>query len=398
MSVTPQPSSQTLTPALLLLMAVTTGIAVAGNYYAQPLLRTLSNTFSISETLAGTLVTTAQLSYALGLLFLSPLGDILERKRFIIVMMLLATLGLVISAISQNIIMLLIGTALAGLFSVVAQVLVPFASTLAKPAERGRVVGTMMSGLLIGILLARTFAGTVSTFGGWRMVYAIAAVMMLTSTLLLACYLPRSQPQTQIRYPQLISSILSLFKKHALLRLRSTVGALIFANFAILWTPLAYLLYDQYGYSDFTIGLFGLAGVAGALIAPLAGKYSDQGKAKQITTIGLLILAASWGATYFAPFSTLALIIGILLLDMAVQLVHIINMSEVYKLDNTARSRINAGYIFSYFIGGTLGSITSAYAYDHYQWLGVACCGVLVSIITLIFWFWGKEITVTDSA
>ena len=391
MSVTSSSSAEKLTTWLTFLMAVTTGIAVASNYYAQPLLRTLSHEFSVSETVAGTLVTTAQLSYAVGLLFLTPLGEILERKRLILVMLLLATLGLIISAFAQNMVMLLAGTAIAGLFSVVAQVLIPFASILAKPQERGRVIGILMSGLLIGILLARVFAGGISTLSNWRMVYTIAAIFMLTVTVLLAYNLPKSPAQVKIPYPQLILSIVSLFKKYPLLRLRSMIGGLIFANFAILWTPLAYLLYDQYTYTDFTIGLFGLFGVAGALIAPLAGHYSDLGKAKQTTTAGLLILSASWVAIYFSPVSIIALIIGILFLDLAVQLVHIINMSEVYKLDPDARSRLNAGYIFSYFLGGTLGSLSAAYAYQHYQWLGVFTCGFTLSAFTFCIWYFRKD-------
>lgn len=386
------PPQKTITTWLLMLMAITTGIAVASNYYAQPLLRTLSNYFSVTETVAATLVTAAQLSYALGLVFITPLGDILERKRLIVILMLFSTVGLIISVLSQHhFIVLLVGTAITGLFAVVAQVLIPYASTLVAPNERGRVVGTLMGGLLLGILLARTFAGTVSTLGHWRWVYGLAAGLMFITTVLLAIYLPPSKPQTKIRYPQLIISIFSLFGQYYVLRLRSILGFLVFASFTILWTPLAYLLSDHYGYSDFIIGLFGLIGAIGVLIAPIAGSISDREEGGLGTTIGLVIMLAAWILIYFAPNSLIALILGILFLDLAIQLVHIINMSEVYKLDPDARSRLNAGYIFSYFLGGTLGSIVSAYAYDHYQWLGVSICGVSISVLVLLIWAFSKK-------
>lgn len=386
------PPQKTITTGLLMLMAITTGIAVASNYYAQPLLRTLSNYFSVTETLTATLVTAAQLSYALGLVFITPLGDILERKRLIVTLMLFSTAGLIISALSQHyFVLLLTGTAITGLFAVVAQVLIPYASTLVSANERGRVVGTLMGGLLLGILLARTFAGTVSSLGHWRWVYILAAGLMLITTILLAIYLPSSKPQTKIRYPQLIASIFSLFGQYHVLRLRSILGFLTFASFTVLWTPLAYLLSDRYCFSDFVIGLFGLIGALGVLVAPIAGSISDKGKGAQGTTIGLTIMLASWVTIYFSPDSLIALIIGILFLDLAIQLVHIINMSEVYKLDPNARSRLNAGYIFSYFLGGTLGSVTSAYAYDHYKWLGVSICGLSISALALLIWIFSRK-------
>ena len=206
---------------LLLLMAVATGISVASNYYAQPLLHTIAQQLDLSWSEAGIIVTTAQLGYAAGLLLLVPLGDMIERRRLVVTMMLLATAGLVVSALSTSLAVLLLGTAITGVFSVVAQVLVPFAATLAAPEQRGRAVGTVMSGLLVGILLARTFAGALSTLGNWRLVYMVAAVLMLITTLLLWRALPRLNTHAGLGYAALIRSVGTLLATHPALRLRA---------------------------------------------------------------------------------------------------------------------------------------------------------------------------------
>jgi predicted MFS family arabinose efflux permease len=376
----------TLTPLLLFLMALTTGIAVASNYYAQPLLSTISEFFSVSESKAGGIVTAAQLSYALGLLFLVPLGDIFERKKLIVFMMILSTSGLLVSAFSTGLGWLLFGTALAGLFSVVAQVLVPYAAVLAEPSQKGKAVGFVMSGLLLGILLARTFAGFISSVAGWQSVYIVAAVLMLIITFSLALRLPSYPPVASISYVELIKTVFSFFGRFSTLRLRALLGFLIFAVFSVLWTPLSYMLSEQYSFSDMVIGAFGLAGAAGALLAPITGKFSDKGMSSQMTTWGLVALFISWGFLYFAPSSIIALIIGILLLDAAVQAVHIINMNEVYKLATEARNRLNAGYMFTYFLGGTTGSLSSVFIFEHYRWNGVVIWGALLALAALIIW------------
>lgn len=391
MTATPDIKKFVLTPALLMLMAVTTGIAVASNYYAQPLLHTLALYFDISETAASFIVTVAQLSYALGLILLVPLGDIFERKRMIIIMMTLSTAGLVVCTVAPGLLALLIGTAVAALFSVVAQVLVPYAATLADPASRGKAVGTVMSGLLLGILLARTCAGVISYIGGWRLVYAIAALLMLGITIALALRLPPYPASIKIAYPRLIISIFDLFKTYPQLRLRSLLGAFTFAIFSVLWTPLAFLLGGQYHYSDLTIGLFGLAGAAGVLIAPLSGRLADKGQSARITTLSLLLLLASWAIIYFGSVSVIVLLAGILFSNIATQSVHIINMSEIFKLQPDARNRLNAGYMFTYFLGGTFGTLISALAYQHHGWAGVAILGSALSVVALIIWLLAQK-------
>lgn len=382
---TPQ---QGLRPALVALMSVATGLAVASNYYVQPLLDTIAHQFSLSVSLAGFIVTAAQLGYACGLLLLVPLGDMLERRGLIVFMSLLAAGGMMITAASTSLWLMLLGTVITGLFSVVAQILVPLAATLAAPEKRGKVVGTVMSGLLLGILLARTAAGALAQFGGWRSVYWTASVLMILMALALWRYLPRYRQTVALNYPQLLRSIFSLYAGNRMLRTRALTGCLSFANFSMLWTSMAFLLASPpYSFNEGEIGLLGLVGAAGALAARQAGGLADKGKAKLTTSAGLLLMLASWGITALGTHSLPALIVGILLLDLAVQGVHITNQSVIYRTLPEARNRLTAGYMTSYFVGGAAGSILSANAFHHFGWYGVCGAGVAATLINLLIWW-----------
>ncbi|EGQ5290191.1 TPA: MFS transporter [Enterobacter hormaechei] len=383
-------TTQGLSPALILLMSVATGLAVASNYYAQPLLDTIARAFDLSASSAGFIVTAAQLGYAAGLLFLVPLGDMFERRMLIVSMTLLAAGGMLITASSQSLTMMIIGTALTGLFSVVAQILVPLAATLASPEKRGKVVGTIMSGLLLGILLARTVAGLLASLGGWRTVYWVASVLMVIMALALWRGLPRVKQENHLNYPQLLASVFSLFTRDKLLRTRAVMGCLTFANFSILWTSMAFLLAaPPFNYSEGVIGLFGLAGAAGALGARPAGGLADKGKSHMTTSAGLVLLLLSWAAIWYGHVSVLALIVGILVLDLTVQGVHITNQTVIYRVKPDARNRLTAGYMTSYFIGGAAGSLISASAWQHAGWTGVCAIGAIVAAINLLVWWRG---------
>ncbi|HCK1328307.1 TPA: MFS transporter [Enterobacter hormaechei] len=383
-------TTQGLSPALILLMSVATGLAVASNYYAQPLLDTIARAFDLSASSAGFIVTAAQLGYAAGLLFLVPLGDMFERRMLIVSMTLLAAGGMLITASSQSLTMMIIGTALTGLFSVVAQILVPLAATLASPEKRGKVVGTIMSGLLLGILLARTVAGLLASLGGWRTVYWVASVLMLIMALALWRGLPKVKQENHLNYPQLLASVFSLFTRDKLLRTRAILGCLTFANFSILWTSMAFLLAaPPFNYSEGVIGLFGLAGAAGALGARPAGGLADKGKSHMTTSAGLVLLLLSWAAIWYGHVSVLALIVGILVLDLTVQGVHITNQPVIYRMKPDARNRLTAGYMTSYFIGGAAGSLISASAWQHAGWTGVCAIGAIVAAINLLVWWRG---------
>ena len=381
---------QGLSPALILLMSVATGLAVASNYYAQPLLDTIARAFNLSASSAGFIVTAAQLGYAAGLLFLVPLGDMFERRMLIVSMTLLAAGGMLITASSQSLTMMIVGTALTGLFSVVAQILVPLAATLASPEKRGKVVGTIMSGLLLGILLARTVAGLLANLGGWRTVYWVASVLMVIMALALWRGLPKVKQENHLNYPQLLASVFSLFTQDKLLRTRALLGCLTFANFSILWTSMAFLLAaPPFNYSEGVIGLFGLAGAAGALGARPAGGLADKGKSHMTTTAGLILLLLSWAAIWYGHVSVLALIVGILVLDLTVQGVHITNQTVIYRVKPEARNRLTAGYMTSYFIGGAAGSLISASAWQHAGWSGVCGIGAIVAALNLLVWWRG---------
>ncbi|EKM8120246.1 MFS transporter [Enterobacter hormaechei] len=383
-------TTQGLSPALILLMSVATGLAVASNYYAQPLLDTIARAFDLSASSAGFIVTAAQLGYAAGLLFLVPLGDMFERRMLIVSMTLLAAGGMLITASSQSLTMMIIGTALTGLFSVVAQILVPLAATLASPEKRGKVVGTIMSGLLLGILLARTVAGLLASLGGWRTVYWVASVLMVIMALALWRGLPKVKQENHLNYPQLLASVFSLFTRDKLLRTRAVLGCLTFANFSILWTSMAFLLAaPPFNYPEGVIGLFGLAGAAGALGARPAGGLADKGKSHMTTSAGLVLLLLSWAAIWYGHVSVLALIVGILVLDLTVQGVHITNQTVIYRVKPDARNRLTAGYMTSYFIGGAAGSLISASAWQHAGWTGVCAIGAIVAAINLLVWWRG---------
>ena len=381
------PAPHALSPALVLLMATATGLAVASNYFAQPLLPTMARELGLSVTKAGIIVTTAQVGYAAGLLLIVPLGDLFERRGLIVAMTLLAAAGLLAIALAPGIGMLLVGTALTGLFSVVAQILVPFAATLAAPEERGKVVGTIMSGLLLGILFARTVAGALTPLGGWRTVYWVGAGAMVLMAIVLRRVLPRHHQPVALSYPRLIHSISTLFREEPVLRLRSLLGACAFANFSVFWTSMAFLLAaPPYQFSPGTIGLFGLVGAAGALAASGAGRQADRGRGDLVTATALAILLCSWLPLAFARHSLVAFLVGVLLLDLAVQAVHISNQTAIYRLRPEVRNRLTAAYMTSYFIGGAAGSLASASAYSHFGWLGVVVVGAAFSLCGGSIW------------
>ena len=377
----------TITPALTLLFAVACGAVVANLYYAQPLLEAIGGALRLPAATAGLLVTVTQVGYALGLALIVPLGDALNRRRLVVSLLGLTVLSLLVAALAPNVAVFALGCALIGLTSCAAQVLVPFAASLAPDATRGRVVGTVMSGLLLGILLARTFAGALASLAGWRAVYFTAASLMLVLLAVLARALPPDPRPGGLKYAALLRSTLALAREEPTLRLRSLMGLLVFAAFSVLWTALAFLLSrPPYGYGEGTIGAFGLLGVAGALAASFAGRLADRGHARRVTpAFGALILV-SYGLIGLGAHALWALVIGILLLDLGVQGLHITNQSEVYRLRPEARARLTTVYLTSYFVGGALGSGAASLAWALGGWSGVSLVGALFGALVLLVW------------
>jgi len=379
---------ESLNPRLVFILAVASGVTVANLYWAQPLLDTIAGAFHSSTTAAGMIVTFTQLGYAAGLLFLVPLGDIFERKRLIVSILFLTALSLIVASVSPTLHLFMIASLIIGVTSVVAQILVPFAATLAKDHERGKVVGQVMSGLLIGILLARTLSGFISEYSGWRAVFAFAALLIIIQSIILAKYLPGYKSNLKLSYSGLLSSVWQLVKTERTLRIRSVYGALVFANFSVLWTSLTFLLAGpNYRFSDAIIGLFGLVGAAGAFSANVAGRWADKGWSNKSTIAFLVINLAAFMLMLLGTTNLIPLLVGIVLLDAGVQGTHITNQSEIYKVRPDARSRITTAYMTTYFIGGAIGSATSAATYDVYGWIGVSWLGTGFALLAIFFWF-----------
>ncbi|HDR3890831.1 TPA: MFS transporter [Bacillus cereus] len=388
-----QPS---MSHALVLLFATACGMSVANIYFAQPLLDQLSNEFGINHSIIGVVITITQIFYGLGLLLLVPLGDLLNQRRLIVGQMLLSTTALVIVGTASSSMVLFAGMALVGLLAVVTQTLVAFAATIASPTERGRVVGIVTSGIVIGILLARTFAGILTDVAGWRSVYLFSAALMLLMVFMFIKMLPNVEREVKsLSYPQLIRSVLALFIQERTLRVRSVLAMLIFADFSILWTSLVLpLSTPSIALSHSAIGAFGLVGVAGALAAARAGKLADQGYGQRTTGIALALLLISWLFISYIEQSLIALVIGIVLLDLAVQAIHVTNQAMILPSHTEARSRLTAGYMVFYSIGSAGGSIASTQIYVHFGWGGVSLLGASVSALALLFWAMTRRVKI----
>lgn len=373
---------------LVVVLAVACGVAVANLYYAQPLLHAIAVTFGVGPGEVGLVVTLTQVGYALGLVLLVPLGDRVDRRRLVVGVTLAAALALAGAALSPDLGALAgIGLAVGGL-SVVAQVLVPFAATLASDAERGKVVGTVMSGLLLGILLARALSGALAQVAGWRSVYWVAGALMLGLALVLHRQLPSGHAAPgPVPYRRLLASVVSLLATEPVLRRRAAYGACTFATFSVLWTSLAFLLTrPPYRYGEAVIGLFGLAGVAGALCASVAGRLADRGLARLSTGVFVAVAVLAWALLDVGGHHLVALVAGVVVLDLGAQGVHITNQAEIYRLRPEARSRLTTAYMTSYFIGGAVGSAASALVFARAGWPGVCLLGLGFVGVALGLW------------
>ncbi len=369
-------------------LGVACGAAVANLYYAQPLLPLISKSFHVSEGAATSVVTVSQIGYAAGLILLLPLGDLLENRRLVSRLLLGTTAALVVAALAPSFSVFLGMIALVGLTSVVAQILVPFAAHLAPPAERGRFVGKVMSGLLLGILLARSVASLVAAAWGWRAIYAISAALMILTSVALARILPARRPDHTDGYRTLVGSVLTLARQEPLLRRRAVGQALMFAAFSAFWTAVAYELVGVHHFSQPEVALFALVGAAGAASAPIAGRLGDlgYGSAVRVGGAGLGVLAmvlACLGAS-----RVLLLAAAAILLDLAVQSHQVISQREIYALREDARARINSIYMGTVFVSAAIASAVTGVLHDSAGWPGVtifaaALCagGVLASVV-----------------
>ncbi|GLW12423.1 sugar transporter [Microtetraspora sp. NBRC 13810] len=377
----------TLSRGLLLLMAAATGLSVANNYFAQPLLDLLGRELRLGATMAALLVTAAQVGYGLGLMLLVPLGDLVERRRLAVLLYAATAVFLLVSATAPNGPMLLAGTVLTAFTSVAAQIVVPYAATLAAPGRRGRVIGMVMTGLMLGALLSRTVSGALAELGGWRTVYWVSAILVAGVTVLLWRFLPRLHTPIGLSYPALLRSTIALFRHEPVLRWRAGIAALSLASFQVLWTAVTFLLAGpRYGWSEAAIGLLGLVGAVGTVTTVVAGRLADRGHVQWVTGIGTAALAASWLLIGAAESSLIWLAGGLIVLNMAHQAVLNSNQNVIYALRPEIRNRLNSALTTAFFAGGAAGSALAAVVWTRGGWTAVSVLGGLLACGTFVLW------------
>ncbi|NSC21251.1 MFS transporter [Streptomyces albus subsp. chlorinus] len=368
-------------------MAVATGLSCAGNYFAQPLLDLITRDLHISTTLAGLVVTASQTGYALGLLLIVPLGDVLDRRRLAVGLLAATALFLALTAAAPNGPLLLAGTVAVALTAVGAQVVVGYAAALVPDEARGRAVATVMSGILLGGLLARTVSGALAGVGGWRTVYWVSAIPVAVMAVLLHRFLPRVRPTARMSYPALLRSSLSLLREMPLLRLRSTLGALSLASYSVQLTALTFLLArPPYGWSEGGIGLFGLLGAVGVLAMTFAGRLGDRGFVQYVTGLGIVTLGGGWLLLLAGDHSLLWLSVGLVAVNTGQQAVLNSSQTVLYGLRPEARNRLNSVFMTSFFIGGATGSALTAVVWAHSGWSGVCLLGAGLAAGALAMW------------
>lgn len=375
-----------LSSRMIFLFSLTSALAVANVYSAQPLLESIAASLQVSTGTIGTVVTATQSGYALGLIFLVPLGDCVNRKKLVITQLLLSVVALITAAVAPDLMTLLCAMLLVGLMAVVTQLMVAWAAMLASPEQRGQVVGSVTSGIVIGILLARFVSGMIADLAGWRAVYLTAACLLLLISLILAKVLPATAGQTRrTSYPHLLLSVFRLFLTEPQLHRRGILALLIFAAFSMLWSSMVLPL-TALSLSHTQTGMFGLAGLAGALAASRAGAWADLGLGQRATGLALALLTFSWLPIAALHNSLLLLIFGVILLDFAVQTVHVINQSLIVAARPEAASRLVGAYMCFYSLGSALGAIAATQLYTHWGWQAVCYAGAAVSASAFLCW------------
>jgi len=361
-------------------MALGACIIVMNLYYVQPLLHQLRGDFHVSTATAAALMTCTQTGYALGLAFVVPLGDIIPRRKLVVGIFLLAALMIGVGSFITSFSFFVVG----------GQVIIPFAADLALEEQRGRVIGKVMTGLLMGVLLSRTFAGLIAQAWGWRAVYVCAAALLVVMAGVMHFALPQEPIRSHVRYRTLVMSSWLLITKHRQLQKRAYLGSLLFAANSTLWTPLSFHLAGApFKYSNAVIGLFGLFGVAGILAANAAGAQADKQRTKVMTVIGAAILMVSFVILGIGQHMLIGLAIGIIVMDAGMQTVQITNQSVIYSLMPEARSRINSAYMVCCFSGASIGSYIAGVVYSSYGWAGDCWLGGIFGaaiVIPALFW------------
>ncbi len=368
----------------LYLMSASAGLIVANLYYNQPLLAQIADTYGVTESTVSNVALSTQLGYAFALFFIIPLGDKVSTNKILRLDFLVMVISLMAAAMSTTLFLLIISSFFIGFTSALPQMFVPMAAQLSDDKGRGRAIGIVMSGLLIGILGSRVLSGLVGAQYGWRSVYYGGAVIMVALFILLKIKLPNMRPTYKGTYGSLMKSLIFYFKSEPLLRLAALRGALSFAALSAFWTTLVFLLEDSFGYGSGVAGTFGLLGVAGALAATVVGKMNNRVSKNRIIIFSALLMIISWSVFSISAHSILGLIIGAVLVDLGMQALHITNQNIIFSKNPDARNRVNTIYMVGFFIGGAIGTTLGAIAWQHYGWMGVSLLGLTLSAAILI--------------
>lgn len=372
-----------------LVLGFACGATVANLYYAQPLLALVADSFGVSDGTAAVVVTATQVGYALGLVLFLPLGDLLENRALASRTLLATSAALLVTAAAPGFGVFLAAAVAVGFTSVVAQVLVPLAAHLAPPAQRGRVVGTVMGGLLTGILLARTASSLAAAAWGWRSIYVLSAALMVATSLALRRVLPRREPAHESTYPQLLGSVVALARAEPVLRALALRQACMFGAFTAFWTAIAFELTTAHGLGQVGIAVFALVGAAGAVAAPLAGRLGDRGHGRAGSGFALALAALSLVVAALGSASVVVLAAAGVVLDFAVQTHLVLAQREMYGLSEDARARMNSVYMGTVFVGGALASAVTAAVVDAGGWTAVTLVAAVLPALGLTVWAFG---------
>ncbi len=373
---------------LVWILAIASGATVANLYYNQPLLSVMAQSFHASPQEVGLIPMLTQIGYAVGILLFVPLGDLLERRRLIVTMVSATAVALALAALAPTLPWLIGASFALGMSAIAAQIIVPFAAQLTPVETRGNVVGTIMGGLFIGILVARTLSGYVGATQSWRLMYWLACGVMILIAATLSKTLPRSQPSLKASYGSLMQSLVQLIRQQPVLQESSIIGAMCFGAFSAFWSTLVFLLEQPpYGYGSEVAGLFGLVGVVGAIAAPLVGKVADRSSPKRTVGFGIVTTLVSFLIFWQFGHQLWGLIVGVILLDLGVQSTQISNQTRIYSLPAHLHSRLNALYIMFYFVGGAIGSYLGAIGWNRWQWNGVCAFSIAMLLVALVAFF-----------
>ena len=381
----PPPTPQVRLGLVTVILATACGLAVANIYFAQPILDLLAASFHTSQSAATAAVTVVQIGYAIGLVLLLPMGDLLENRRLTSALLVVTAVALVAAGSAQNLGVFLVASVFIGLTSVVAQILIPFAAHLAPEASRGRIVGWVGSGLLLGILLARTMSSFAAAAWGWRAIFFISAGLVLVMSVVLARVLPARRPDHTTGYASLMASVWELVRTQPALRRRAICQALLFASFSAFWTGIAYQLISVHHFDQTQVGLFALVGAVGVVASPVAGRIADRGD-RLASGVALLIATAAMVVARWGADSVIALGVAAVLLDVGMTAHQVLSQREIYQLRPDARARINTVYMGGVFGGGALGSALAGVLHGRWGWNGIAVAGIALSAASFAVW------------